>query len=99
HGGPARPAASAGRPVAPITPPPAQGAAGGALPRRGDAFDPSQNPNAPGAPRVLGSLPATTAVTQGRDAEEPRLDAPGGPPAGAPLDLSNLAGGARDPSG
>ena len=26
--------------------------------RRGDAFDPSQNPNAPGAPRVLGTIPS-----------------------------------------
>jgi len=25
--------------------------------RRGDAFDPTENPNAPGAPRVLGSIP------------------------------------------
>lgn len=38
-----------GAPSAPIAQPPAGG--GG---RRGDAFDPSQNPNAPGAPRALG---------------------------------------------
>jgi tol-pal system protein YbgF len=46
--------------------------------RRGDAFDPSQNPNAPGAPRSLGGgqLPVTA-------------DAPGGRAAGEPLDLAN----------
>jgi tol-pal system protein YbgF len=31
-----------------------------ASPRRGDAFDPTQNPNAPGAPHTLGSVPATS---------------------------------------
>jgi tol-pal system protein YbgF len=46
--------------------------------RRGDAFDPGQNPNAPGAPRALGGgqLPITA-------------DAPGGRGAGEPLDLTN----------
>jgi hypothetical protein len=39
-----------GQPPAPI----AQEPAGGAQGRRGDAFDPNQNPNAPGAPRALG---------------------------------------------
>jgi len=57
--------------------------------RRGDAFDPSQSPNAPGAPQALGGgqlpLPAGTAV-----------GAPGGRGAGDPLDLAN-AGGARSP--
>ena len=47
--------------------------------RRGDAFDPSQNPTAPGAPRALGGgqlpLPA---------------EAPGGRGAGEPLDLANV---------
>jgi tol-pal system protein YbgF len=50
--------------------------------RRGDAFDPSQNPNAPGAPRVLGggqlSAPADAPV-----------GAPGGRDAGEPLNLGN----------
>jgi len=50
--------------------------------RRGDAFDPSQNPNAPGAPRALGGgqmpMPAEAAI-----------GAPGGREAGAPLDLAN----------
>ncbi len=57
--------------------------------RRGDAFDPSQNPNAPGAPRALGGgqLPMP--------AEAP-VGAPGGRGAGEPLDLANT-GGARYP--
>lgn len=57
--------------------------------RRGDAFDPNQNPNAPGAPRALGGgqLPAT---------EDTAVGAPGGRGAGEPLDLSNV--GARNPS-
>src|ERR1700727_830252 len=49
--------------------------------RRGDAFDPNQNPNAPGAPRSLGGgqlpLPAETPI-----------GAPGGRDAGEPLDLA-----------
>jgi tol-pal system protein YbgF len=59
--------------------------------RRGDAFDPSQNPNAPGAPRALGGgqLPV---------ANDAPVGAPGGRGAGEPLDLGN-AGGARDPGG
>jgi tol-pal system protein YbgF len=50
--------------------------------RRGDAFDPNQNPNAPGAPRALGGgqLPI--------QAEAP-VGAPGGRDAGEPLDLGN----------
>ena len=51
---------------------------------RGDAFDPSQNPNAPGAPRVLGGgqmpMPAEAAV-----------GAPGGRGAGEPLNLGNTS--------
>ncbi len=48
--------------------------------RRGDAFDPNQNPNAPGAPRALGGgqLPVTG-------------EAPGGRGAGEPLDLANTS--------
>ncbi|THD59825.1 MAG: tol-pal system protein YbgF [Bradyrhizobium sp.] len=57
--------------------------------RRGDAFDPSQNPNAPGAPRALGGgqLPI---------ANEPPVGAPGGRGAGEPLDLANT--GPRNPA-
>jgi tol-pal system protein YbgF len=65
--------------------PPAQGR------RRGDAFDPSQAPNAPGAPQALGGgqLPIP--------AEAP-IGAPGGRGAGEPLDLANT-GGPRNPAG
>jgi tol-pal system protein YbgF len=60
--------------------------------RRGDAFDPSQNPTAPGAPRALGGgqlpIPSETAV-----------GAPGGRGPGEPLDLGNTAGVPRDPGG
>lgn len=51
--------------------------------RRADVFDPAQNPYAPGAPRPLGSLPS------GGPGDP--LGAPGGRPAGAPLDLSTLS--------
>ena len=53
--------------------------------RRGDAFDPSQNPNAPGVPQALGGgqLPIPT---------DPSGGAPGGRGAGEPLDLANTAG-------
>jgi tol-pal system protein YbgF len=67
--------------------PPAQGR------RRGDAFDPNQAPNAPGAPRALGGgqLPV---------AEAP-VGAPGGRGAGEPLDLGSTSpstpGGALPP--
>ena len=59
--------------------------------RRGDAFDPSQNPNAPGAPRALGGgqLPVP--------AEAP-VGAPGGRGPGDPLDLANT-GAAGNPAG
>jgi tol-pal system protein YbgF len=55
--------------------------------RRGDAFDPSQNPNAPGAPRALGGgqLPVPA-------------EAPGGRGAGEPIDLAN-ANGSRETGG
>ncbi len=70
----------------PPAPPQAQGR------RRGDAFDPSQNPNAPGAPRALGGgqLPVTS---------DAPIGAPGGRGAGEPLNLGNAAGGPRDPGG
>jgi tol-pal system protein YbgF len=59
--------------------------------RRGDAFDPGQNPNAPGAPRALGGgqLPIPG---------EAPVGAPGGRGAGEPLDLANT-GGSRNPAG
>src|SRR4029077_4908721 len=60
--------------------------------RRGDAFDPSQNPNAPGAPRALGGgqLPMPT---------EAPIGAPGGRGPGEPLDLANTAEAASNSAG
>jgi tol-pal system protein YbgF len=65
--------------------PPAQGR------RRGDAFDPGQNPSAPGAPHALGGGPLPV------PADAP-VGAPGGRAAGEPLDLANV-GGPRNPAG
>jgi tol-pal system protein YbgF len=53
--------------------------------RRGDAFDPNQNPNAPGAPRALGG--GQMPMQQGAP-----IGAPGGRGAGEPLDLANTGG-------
>jgi tol-pal system protein YbgF len=62
--------------------------------RRSDVFDPSQNPNAPGAPKTLGTLNigAPPAGEQGEPPQdgEPPIGAPGGRPAGAPLDLTTM---------
>ena len=76
---------------APIAQEPLQGVPPTQGRRRGDAFDPSQNPNAPGAPQALGGgqLPIP--------AEAP-VGAPGGRGAGEPLDLANT-GGPRNPPG
>jgi tol-pal system protein YbgF len=62
---------------APVAPPPSGN-------RRGDAFDPSANPNAPGAPRPLGTSTAAT------EPPPPVSDAPvpGARQIGSPLDLS-----------
>lgn len=65
--------------------------------RRGDAFDPAANPNAPGAPRPLGSI-----VGQPSAPLVPNVGAPGGRDAGEPLDLANTNGqpaGAPPPTG
>lgn len=59
--------------------------------RRGDVFDPNQDPNAPGAPRTLGGQTASVAPTTTNDAP---VGAPGGRDAGAPLDLSTLSANA-----
>jgi hypothetical protein len=71
---------------APIAQDPAAPAVGGR--RRGDAFDPNQNPNAPGAPRALGGgqMPVSSDAAVG---------APGGRGPGEPLNL----GGPRDSGG
>ncbi|HEY7230487.1 MAG TPA: tol-pal system protein YbgF [Pseudolabrys sp.] len=87
-------------------PPPAQSspmnsgnAPGGTPPnpgRRSDVFDPSQHPNAPGAPRVLGNQATIAVPEQGGD--NGPVGAPGGRAAGAPLDLSTVAGNNDSPS-
>jgi tol-pal system protein YbgF len=59
---------------------------------RSDLFDPSQHPNAPGAPRVLGNE-AVAAPAQNAANERP-IGAPGGRDVGAPLDLQTMAGSA-----
>jgi tol-pal system protein YbgF len=57
--------------------------------RRGDVFDPNQHPNAPGAPRALGT-DQVMAPQAANTANDP-IGAPGGRAAGAPLDLSTLS--------
>ncbi len=72
----------------PAAPAPLVEPAGG---RRGDAFDPSQNPNAPGAPRALGG---------GQLPVEAPVGAPGGRAAGEPLNIESnnqINGGAPPP--
>jgi tol-pal system protein YbgF len=74
--------------AAPAAPAPVPG-------RRSDVFDPAQNPNAPGVPRVLGS-PAAVA---GGPISEPPAPIPSGPGGnnsqiGAPLDLGTMSANA-----
>ena len=89
------------------SPPPSRG--------RGDAFDPTQSPSAPGAPRTLGQPGRGAGAGEPSDyparpagslpggapqiATDEEVGAPGGRPAGAPLDLSTMSGAAvNDPS-
>jgi tol-pal system protein YbgF len=79
---PPAPAMVAAAPAAPSEPVPAPG-------RRGDAFDPSLNPNAPGVPRVLGAPGVAAAEpppVADASAAVPRSRQPG-----APLNLSTLS--------
>jgi tol-pal system protein YbgF len=78
-------------PIGPGNAPPPASSPG----RRSDVFDPAQNPNAPGAPRTLGNQAVIAAPEQTQDGGSP-VGAPGGRAAGAPLDLSTLAG--NDPT-
>ena len=102
--GPGRPAVRPGLPppgslpgpvmnAPPMSPPTAPG-------RRSDVFDPMLNPNAPGVPRPLGTVPPGAEppppIEQPPVAEAP-VGAPGGRGPGAPLDLSTLS--ARQESG
>src|SRR6478609_1092623 len=81
-------------------PQPSAPATTGAPGRRDDAFDPTQNPNAPGAPHTLGSVNAPGGQSpmssspmlppmSAEGAGEP-IGAPGGRGAGAPLDLATM---------
>lgn len=66
--------------------------------RRNDAFDPNQNPNAPGAPRALGG--GQMPIDPNAQVAAPPIGAPGGRGAGEPLDLANTApGGGAAPGG
>ncbi len=85
--------------IAPQTQPaltnaPAEATANG---HRSDAFDPSRQPNAPGAPRVLGDE-AIVAPPVANAASEPPVGVPGGRVPGAPLDLNTLAGNPPPPA-
>ncbi len=87
-------------PGAPLPPPQQQ-----QLPQggggRGDAFDPGQNPNAPGVPRQLGTgrrsdiAPSNGVMADGGPGsivnEEQQSGAPGGREPGAPLDITNMS--------
>jgi len=77
-------------PAGPSVPPPAAATPG----RRSDVFDPNQQPNAPGAPRVLGNQTAS-AAPQAPVVNDAPVGAPGGRDAGAPLDLSTLSANAN----
>jgi tol-pal system protein YbgF len=79
----------------PAEPPPQHAAAVAPHPNgRGDAFDPTLAPGAPGAPRPLGNVAAHRAGQELNDGSQPGSD-PVDP--GAPLDLSN--GHSRDLTG
>jgi tol-pal system protein YbgF len=64
-------------------------------PRRSDAFDPNADPNAPGAPRPLGTTPPSTPLAR----ESPAPLAHEQPAAGAPLELGKGPAPATQPSG
>jgi tol-pal system protein YbgF len=70
--------------------PPASPPATAAPGRRGDAFDPTQHPNAPGAPHTLGAV-AVAGAPPPMGAPEQTIGAPGGRGAHAPLDLANMS--------
>ncbi|MGD1038760.1 MAG: tol-pal system protein YbgF [Roseiarcus sp.] len=74
----APPVAAAAPPIAAAAPPIAAADISSPVKtaRKGDAFDPTADPNAIGAPRPLGTTPPSAPLTQPL------------PPAGAPLDLS-----------
>jgi tol-pal system protein YbgF len=91
---PANPSGAALPPVAAAPTAAAPAAPGGPL-RRGDAFDPSRDPNAAGAPRPLGSTPPSAPLTS-TASPQARAGAPNSEPSatlsrepGAPLDITH----------
>jgi tol-pal system protein YbgF len=88
HGGrPAPQRRSEIEPAPAMTAPPQSIVAGGASPvtpgslatagmRRGDAFDPGRDPNAPGVPRQLGSISSTATATTPLISREARTELP-----------------------
>jgi tol-pal system protein YbgF len=87
------------RPAAPqLEPSPIRPVAPQVPGRRGDVYDPNENPNLPGAPRPLGALPAgqpsAPTIAQGESVGQR-----GGREAGAPLDLSTMSGGQQRAGG
>lgn len=68
--------------------------------QRGDVYDPRLDPSAPGAPRALGSLPPGQPSAPPADiAADEQVGMRGGREAGAPLDISTLAGNAANDPG
>lgn len=67
--------------VAAEAPPPGPAVVSPVGPRRGDAFDPAANPNAPGAPRPIGTTPPSAPLPAAGASD---LRSPG-----APLDLTH----------
>jgi tol-pal system protein YbgF len=59
--------------------------------RRSDVFDPTQNPDAPGAPRALGGGPVIAGAAPSAVVEPPPVGIAGGREPGAPLDLTTLS--------
>jgi tol-pal system protein YbgF len=98
EGGPARPGAQARPQPLPGQALPPIGSTGA---RRGDAFDPSQHPTAPGAPHALGasgSTPGESGAARGSPDQLPRTASTGGvpatlPPSQSPKDEFDLAYG------
>jgi tol-pal system protein YbgF len=98
EGGAARPGAQARPQPLPGQALPAIGSTGA---RRGDAFDPSQHPTAPGAPHALGasgSTPGESGAARGSPDQLPRTASTGGvpatlPPSQSPKDEFDLAYG------
>src|ERR1700722_20825637 len=73
-GGPPPDSDVAGAPLAPDQP------AVTPRPRRSDAFDPNADPNAPGAPRPLGTTPPSAPLVRGTPAAGAPLELGKGPP-------------------